>query len=185
MLKGTDVIVSVSGQIVSVPRQCACCGALPDGELLVSATRTPGKRVVKTDTRTWAFPYCSACLRHVNQWHSADTIMFVGLGLVACGFLAGLCLILFHPALMLLGVAASAAGLAGVIALVLTTKNGARSLCKAECVCPARAVGYLGWNGTVQSFSFVSGQYTTAFARGNLKKLVNVSPELHRILAAD
>jgi hypothetical protein len=57
-----------------------------------------------------------------------------------------------------------------------------RAQLKPSCACPAVAVAYLGWSGTVSSFAFDSDAYAAQFAQDNRGKLVNVSTELRQLL---
>jgi hypothetical protein len=53
----------------------------------------------------------------------------------------------------------------------------ARAMCSPQCSSPERAVSYIGWSGTVESFDMRSETYALAFMLANREKLINVSPE--------
>ena len=171
--------VLVSAKTISVPRRCACCGAASDSEMEVTASRTTGTRVVKTRTNSWAYPYCSRCLGHVKEIESvgaATTACFVGGAL--CGLIVGLA--------VSGGVGLGLAVIAFVVGAILESqrKSRIRDQLPSECSTAGRAVRYLGWNGTVQVFDFVSAGYAAAFASANRSKLVNVSSELFALMEA-
>lgn len=175
----SGVIVEVSARKITVPFECPCCGSdQPDGEFSATYTRTTGKRVVRETTRGFSFPCCTRCLAHVAMWQSADAITtgFVVGGIVlACivGFSAG-------------GIAGIVVfGLAVVAGLVLTSqrRRQAKASCGASCVTPGISISYLGWSGSVSSFSFASAVYAGRFAQRNARNLINVNVELRRVLA--
>jgi hypothetical protein len=171
--------VVVSAKTISVPRRCACCGAAPDSELEVTASRTTGKRVVRTRTNSWTYPYCSRCLGHVREIES------VGAAAVAC-FLVGAVGGLVVGVALSGGVGLGFAVIAFVVGAIFDgqRKSRIRNQLPSECATAARAVRYLGWNGTVQVFDFVSADYAAAFASANRSKLVNVSSEVYALLEA-
>ena len=43
-------------------------------------------------------------------------------------------------------------------------------------------MAYHGWDGPVQTFSFVSRRYAAAFAEQNEQSLVNVTPHLYQLV---
>ncbi|MCS7270090.1 MAG: hypothetical protein NZ703_03300, partial [Gemmataceae bacterium] len=59
-------IVQISARISRWPEVCACCCRPADTTILVSATRTKGKRVIQTESKSWHVPYCSNCLEHIK-----------------------------------------------------------------------------------------------------------------------
>ena len=161
--------VDVSAKIIRFPRVCACCTCPADTEIAVSASRSSGERVVRTRTKTWAFPYCQGCLAHVAVWSSggsrAAAIYAVGLALA-----------------LIVGLAASGlAALGTLIAMVISAEllrshrhKRAEGMCSHACAAASEAVAYLGWSGTVQSFQILSEKYAAAFLVSNEQKLVNV-----------
>lgn len=99
------MIVEVSARKVTVPATCVCCHGHADGDFSASFTRTSGKRVIREQTRSWAFPCCHRCLAHARLWNSAGTIALI---VVVVAALIGL----------LLGASSVGAG-AGLFALSL------------------------------------------------------------------
>lgn len=170
--------IDLSGHKFTFPQQCACCGAPPQTVLSASATRTTGKRVVHTDTRTWDFPYCFVCTAHVSAAKSASiaAVVIVGtaiLALVYCSFgldQSGL------------GMVLCAAGICIAIVVYNKMMSKAKSMCSATCVTVKSAVGYLGWQGACHMFEVFSSPYALAFMLANQNKLVNVRPEVWRWL---
>jgi hypothetical protein len=111
------------------------------------------------------------------MWQSADAITmgFVIGGIVLAvmvGFAAG-------------GVAGIVVfALALVVGLVLASKRRqqAKASCGPSCVTPTTSISYLGWSGSVSSFSFASAIYAGRFAQRNAHNLINVNAELRRVL---
>jgi hypothetical protein len=136
----------------------------------VSASRTTGKRVVRTKTNTWTFPYCAKCVEHVNAWNAAGAG-----GMIAVAIILALGSLLVHPILSL------AIGVGGIWLAVSTSrkrKDGVRAMLYPECTSAQRAVDYLGWSGTVETFDIRSERYALRFVRDNAGKAVNLSPEV-------
>jgi hypothetical protein len=118
----------------------------------VTATRVTGKRVIKTQSATWQFPYCSRCAAHAAAWpKAADGCTSVLLGLCTCGIYL-------------------------IIAAAERKKAEARSraLCGPSCAVPWTAVSYLGWSGTVESFNLDSEVFAFEFMLANSSRLLNV-----------
>jgi len=174
----SGVIVEVSARKFSVPFECACCsGGEPEGEMTASFTRRTGKRVIRETTRGLNFPYCHRCLAHVKLWRSAEGIKT---GILVAGAIGGI----------LIGVPTG--GVPGLVvfllsiplALVFASKRRKEALasCNPTCATPDTAVSHLGWSGSVVTFSFAAPSYAVRFAQGNSRNLINVSPELRRVL---
>src|SRR5205085_4176030 len=58
--------VQISARIIRWPGICACCGRHADTAIEISSTRTTGKRVIRTQTKSWEVPYCHRCVRHIR-----------------------------------------------------------------------------------------------------------------------
>lgn len=157
--------VDVSAKIISIPRHCACCGDSPSVDLQTKATKKRGKTQY---TNSWSFPYCLRCADHVAAHNMA--MMFLVIGFVASFvfmfFIGWWCLI------------AAGLGVAACIAKI----NQAKEMCGAACVSSGSAVSYLGWHGTLHSFSFVSNDYAVKFMHANAGKLVNLTSSQHDLL---
>ena len=59
--------VDLSGIRFAFPNECPCCGGMPDGTLVISASRSKGRRVVRTEVRAWNLPYCNRCIKHIKD----------------------------------------------------------------------------------------------------------------------
>jgi len=145
------MLVHISAQTITFPRACACCGADPQTNLRVSSTRTTGKRVVRTDTRWWEFPYCYGCVAHVQAWPQPAGCATILLGLCTCG------IYFFIDA-----------------ASRRNAEARARSMCGSSCCAPNAAVAYQGWSGSVHSFEVTSPNFGLDLMRANRRRLVNV-----------
>lgn len=170
------MIVEVSARKVTVPATCVCCHGHAEGDFSASYTRTSGKRVIRQQTRSWAFPCCHRCLAHVRMWNSAGTIALI---VVVVAAIIG----------VIVGTSSAGAG-AGLfalslpLALVLASRRrrDARAACGQECAAVGPPVSYLGWDGSLQRFDFASHAYAADFAERNGRALVNVHSELRRAL---
>jgi hypothetical protein len=166
--------IALSGQTFTFPNNCVCCGGPANTVLHVQASKSQGKRVIRTTTRGWDFPYCSLCSQHLQSWKSASgyawlTFFCTGIGgyfLVSVDWVAV--------------VVAASAALALILFWVLRSR--ARKHCSTTCVCAGPAAYYLGWHGTQHEFEIVAHSYAVTLAASNERKLINVSPELHALL---
>src|SRR5262245_31150848 len=78
--------IDLSGHKFVFPQRCACCGGMPQTTLSASASRSTGKRVVHTTTKSWDFPYCHKCVAHVRAAKGATIVaMIVGIAAVFFG----------------------------------------------------------------------------------------------------
>lgn len=171
--------IEISAAKISFPGACACCGGPGETELSVSATRSRGKRVVHTTSKTWAFPYCRRCVEHVEKWDSGANAFT--LALTVGGILAVLSLWSSAVLAALVVVVAVAGGLA----LQSAEHRKAAAMCSPSCVQASRAVDYLGWSGSLHTFEVSSPRYASEFLQANLKKVVNLRPEARELLQAD
>lgn len=169
--------VHISGQFITRPHECACCAGIPDREIDATARRTTGKRVKRTQEKTWSFPYCSACMAHKQKWDGAIGALFAGIGvgvvLILWGWVAKTLAFALPLALLLVGVAC------------LVTYFGIRAanaLRHEDCTSASATVRYLGWNGSVHSFDIDSEYFALALMHANRTKLVNVPPALWSLL---
>ena len=173
------VVVEVSGYQFVFPQQCACCGVPPQSALVVSATKTTGKRVVRTATNSWQIPYCMHCLAHVAKVRLARTWLS---GLVVIGIITGVALSVFTG----FWPAALVATLIAVIGVLVSSKyqSEASAMRLPTCCASQEAASFLGWDGTRNRFAFSSHSFATAFMKANFRKLVNISPQAAAILNA-
>src|SRR5262245_6868711 len=165
--------VEVSGYQFVFPQQCACCEASPDTVLTVSASKSSGKRVVRTKTNTWDFPYCSPCVRHFEAASAAKTMTWV---VSVLSLVVGLYLSSW------LGFIVGALGIGGALFMYQKLMAQAKGMRTSSCVCVGKAVAFLGWDGTRQIFYVVSPIYAREFMIANKKKLINLSAEARRLI---
>jgi hypothetical protein len=170
------MLIEVSANTLSLPRLCACCANDPDTEIPLVATRTSGKRVIKTQSRTWRFPFCRDCLHHVERWQAASTHAIVLAVLALVCALAG-----FSTPAFWVGTVLNFCAAVGVL---LWGRSKARALCSPACSSAELSIAYLGWRGTVQVFDIRSPQFAAAFASNNRRKLINVDAEVRATLEA-
>lgn len=171
------MIVEVSGRIFSFPNICACCGGPTDHE--------------EIEVKGWKIPYCKKCIEHESYSRFTEA-GFLLLGLI---FMFGGCQVSGTIESFRLGGTPSfydfgiSFGLFvaffGVIALMIYMSRKAKIMKGKHCSASGKAVAYLGSNASFHKFSFCSKMYTRLFAEANYKKLINVSPELHRLLEDD
>ncbi len=181
----TPIAVQVSARILRFPPYCACCAEPTQGSYDFVATRVTGKRIIRTTSKSWAFPYCSRCVAHAQHWPNwtgcleAFATLFIG-GLVwivlvvlfpksaalstFIGFIATICL-----GVLIIG---------GGMARAQTQREKAVSMCGPTCAAPFWAVNYEGWSGSVHQIQLYSERYAVYFAGANRTKLVGVSQAL-------
>ncbi|WP_394823165.1 hypothetical protein [Pendulispora albinea] len=156
------VRIEVSGAVLTFPRLCACCGRPPDPELVVWASRTRGVKLVHSRTKTWTFPCCAECARHMNEWYDGSVALRAFL-------VAGACIA--FVVLVAGGIAEALAVAAAAIALGYAARTIARrraaALMSPQCACAWSPVQYLGWNGTLHAFFIAQHGYATAFVDAN------------------
>lgn len=158
--------VRVSARTLAWPSQCACCSGPSNGSLRAQYTRTTGKRVVRTDTRSWEVPYCSQCLRHVQLVQSGKNTRGTGIWLTVLGGLMLPCLyaLVFPLIMLIIGIAMIVSG--------NNTLRAAGAAATPTCGCLDPAVLYHGWDGSIQTFTFKNGVYAQAFQAANARKMV-------------
>jgi hypothetical protein len=156
---------TIAAKNLSWPAVCACCRAPSDGILRSSVSVSKGKRVVRTTTRGWDVPYCSACMGHRACYESADKWLGGGLLLGAA-----VAVLLLMQGSLLVGVA-----LGGLVFLLSVlpfqaTRNKARAAMRSTCAVPWSAVTYQGWHGSEHRFEFENKTYMEEFLDQNWKK---------------
>ena len=172
--------IEVSGHKFNFPHKCACCGENPDTCLSASASRSTGKRVVHTDSKSWDFPYCSRCVGHVRASRSAVTTLSA---LILVSVI--LALIVGAKSTGSIGLLVAIAGI--ILACTIYSKllRSAKSMCVATCSTVDSGVKYLGWHGIRHVFEIASTNYSTDFMVANQTKLVNVPPDVWQWLKAN
>ncbi len=172
------MLVQVSARMIAFPKTCACCGGHADAQLAVTASRTRGKRVVRTETRGWHFPYCESCIAHVRAWSAANGNEVIALGVV-------IAIVVGAAAHWAAGVGV---GLLSLIPAAIYSSVKRKHIRAAQCApgcCEAKpAVAYIGWDGSVQSFEITSPTFAATFMQINQRKLVNATPEALDLIAS-
>ncbi len=169
--------VQVSARILRFPQVCCCCGRTPDSSLVASSTRVWGKRVIRTQSKSWSFPICHRCLKHVRLYDEADRQRQVaqrhkqtGTACIIIGILLSFCLV---------GIPVLIYGVAAVTGLATKAAQRAEELedeagghLSKRCTCHNGVVIYRGWSGSIHSFAFRSESYAFAFIAANRGKVV-------------
>lgn len=155
--------VTVQGDRLHWPNQCACCFEPADTSYPAEHTGGNGPFGLFEETRRWDVPYCSACLDHVR---AANDLSGPGMGPLAAGPLAGV--MLGGPIGLLVGLGVAAASLVGSA----KKSSELEKLIKPSCVALGPAVAYRGWDGDMDGFTFASRPFTEAFLRENADKIV-------------
>jgi hypothetical protein len=172
--------IDVSGHSFVFPNRCACCSGTPSTSLPISASRSTGKRVVHTKTNVWDIPYCAQCIAHVKAAENTKLLAWaLGIASVVIGVLMAFSNDSPAPGFV--------TGLIGLTLTVVVYRYGmtkARALCSAQCACVGKAVGYLGWHGTLHQFEVSSPSFARDFLTSNERKLVNLSNEARSLLAS-
>ena len=172
--------VEVSGRQFTFPPICACCGNPANTNFTVSATKTTGKKVVKTSTNTWDFPYCAHCISHINAAKNASSMStLVGVGSVL------LALFFCYSVAMWFGTFVFIAGIVGAVVLHSKLMAQAKAMSNAQCACIKEAVAFLDWDGARQVFEITSPNYALAFMVANSRKLVNLSSYARQLLESN
>jgi hypothetical protein len=176
--------MQVSARLLEWPRFCACCMEPTGDRSGFSATRTTGKRVIRTQTHTWEIPVCRACISHSRHFYAAKRIRRT------CFTIAAVLLI---PACCLgVGAGGSAesgkAALFGLPAIGLVLTSGllvtlgialyvkrmadARTTARPNCCGLGQCAVYEGWSGSVHSFLFCNRDYADRFYFFNRGKVL-------------
>lgn len=156
--------VELSGAKFVFPRNCSCCGEEAGGSYTATATRTKGKKVVTSTSRSWNFPHCDACDEHMKLYSSGNALAVLA---VVAGVLLAF---MVHWSVFI-------AGVVGAIAIVTNAHKRAEAARKPSCATASVPATFLGWSGTVQVFEIPSRDYATALMAANTGKLINLSNE--------
>lgn len=163
--------VELSGLKLVFPLQCSCCGNAASGTYAARATRTTGKRVVRSTSRGWEFPHCDVCAGHLRAYIS-------GSGPAALSLLVG----------VVLGFAAHwGAVFVGVLAatlFVLKAHAQGEAARTPSCATASAPAAFVGWSGTVQRFEIASPAYASALMLANEKRLINLTHQGREALLA-
>ena len=170
--------VKISARILHFPTVCCCCGSVPEMKITATSTRVTGKRVVRSEQRSWPFPICSACYDHSVLFAQADGdrveaarlktqgVSWIVVGVLLSACVVGLPFLVMGPINLLVQ---SPAKLAAAIAGELRAERYMSKRCR----CRTDIVVYHEWAGTVHSFEFGSDDYARAFVALNRAKVVS------------
>ena len=172
--------VELSGHKFEFPQECACCGAAPQTTLLASASRSTGREVVHTTSKSWDFPYCARCAKHVQDSKGATMPAW---SIIVCSII--LAIIVGFNAPLIWAFLVAIVGIAGGVAAYKKLMTEAKRGCVPNCSSVQSAVTYSGWQGTRHTFDIASTNYATKFMVANRSKLVNVTPEVWEWLKAN
>lgn len=175
------MVVAVSGRIFKNPDICACCGGHAETKMLVKACKEKGTRVIRKEIHSYEFPYCKACVEHVEAASLAErtAIYIAGIALFAAGYFY------FFSTAPDFAVVVIISGAAGGVVSLVGLRARARSFCVPNCVSLDRAVGYVDWDGSVQKFEIASVSYHDFFIMDNAEKWCNRSNKIEERLQAN
>lgn len=177
-MTGTPIQVHVRGPSIEFPSCCVCCAGSADRHWALAATKSKGKRVVRTETREINVPVCARCQAHAEAYAHSVLSVKVG-GVLTLGA-------------TLLG--ATASGPVPLSALALGVCGGATfagwywAMHRAEraasptCGSLATAASYDGWDGRVYTLTFYGREFARAFVTKNAPRIVNPSAEVRGLI---
>lgn len=171
------VNVEVAARKFAIPYECPCCGEGPDTEMRIPLERLANQPVAPDSPRALDFPYCKRCEAHAAASESAGV---PSAGVMAIGIVAGGTLALATR--LWVGALVFVAALPLAWLVLQGRRRAARARCTPSCASTDRAVAYHGWTGSRSSFAFKSLAYTARFAEQNADKLVDLSPQLQKLL---
>ncbi len=170
-------VVQVSARLLQFPRLCCCCGHPgPSEAYQASATRTTGKKVVKTDTRTWTFPICRDCLAWIAVQRAAHTLCGLFIVLLVCaagGAVFGLASIREPAGVLFLLCGLVLGGVSPLAYKGWKSKQSRADAIKRDPACRIAPVVYVQWSGSVHTFRFASAVFCEQFRRANARKLLS------------
>ncbi len=158
--------VQISARFLSWPQVCACCEANAEELLDAAASKSRGRRVVTTVTRSWKIPHCSRCSEHIRSHQMAREIFQVGsvlsliIGLTCLWMGLGWPLAIGWTVFVLITAGVGSWGL----------RREARHNLKPTCAAVGPAVEYCEWYGTMHDFVFSNAAYLAAFLALNDRK---------------
>jgi hypothetical protein len=156
--------VSVSARILRSPNMCCCCARPnPNGKFNAVATRTTGKRVVRTQERSWEFPMCTECIEWRESVLKGRTVLTFTFVSSALTFYVGL-----ENLLLFLVCLGCSIGLA-VLFYFIDKNSDKIKISTATSVTPAV---YHEWNGSVHYFSLSNKEFHEQFCSANQSKLI-------------
>ncbi len=172
--------IQVSARILTWPRLCACCSRPATTDVAASYTRVSGKRVIRTNTRSWRVPVCATCAEHgiiysrtigatarAIAWGVAILVVACAVGAAAGSPDGGI-----NPAFVVLGAIGAVALLIVLLRRAQADQRTAEGMLQDTCCSVAYPVVYQGWSGSVHSFFFRNGVYAQAFVDANAKEVL-------------
>lgn len=172
--------IEVSARLLSWPRLCACCSRPATMDITASYTRVSGKRVIRTNTRSWPIPVCMTCAEHGRIYSQTKGAteraiawsVFILVGGCVLGAVVGSSGGGLNFAFVAIGVIGAIALLIVLLRSAQADRQAAQDMLQDTCCSIDYPVVYQGWNGSVHSFYFRNGLYAQAFADANAKKLL-------------
>lgn len=156
--------VAVSARIIKVPSKCCCCATSNhSGTYQATATRTTGKRVVRTQEKTLDLPICEDC----NKWIG---FVYLSRRFFALSILAIL-LTWFLGADSYYFVYSMAGSMLLAILGLFFRKKGLDV--KRDMAVSSTPVIYHRWDGSIQYLSIANRDFYNAFCDINANKLVS------------
>jgi hypothetical protein len=169
-------VVQVSARLLQFPRLCCCCGRPgPSENYRASATRTTGKKVLKTDTRSWTFPICRDCLAWIAVQRAANGLWGLFIALLVCaagGGVFGLVSIREPAGVLFLLCGLALGGISPFAYKGWKSKQSQADAIKPNPDCSTVPVVYVAWRGSVHTFQFASVVFCEEFRRANAKKVL-------------
>jgi hypothetical protein len=167
--------VQVSARILRFPQACCCCGGAPDTHIDASSTRVTGKRVVRTQSKSWSFPICRRCLEHVSLSDEAGKLhqaaqnhKSIGIACIIAGIMLMACLI--GIPILIYGIVAVSRLAPNAVRRAKELEDEARKFLSNHWARHNGVVIYHGWNGSIHYFEFQSDSYAQAFIAANGNK---------------
>jgi hypothetical protein len=164
--------VRLSAKILTFPGKCCCCAQFGATEKYAAvATRTTGKRVVRTDSRSWSFPVCVRCLR----WIAADRLA-TGFGTIFFLFTIGFISVAYgyrdKPKELIPNCGIGALIFVGLAVLWRWSRTRSIKM-KPDPSCGNPPVKYLGWQGTVHTFILSNQTFSAEFEQANVSSALH------------
>ena len=169
--------VQVSARLLHFPDVCCCCGAGgANGRFRVTATRTTGKKVVRTESQSWDFPLCDECQEWMRQQHAANTARRWFIALIvfaALGIVVGIDKLPQPGSILSIAVGMLLGAIAWFVFGSWQRCQKAADRVKPAGHCVLQPVVYSGWSGSVHTFYFACREFTERFRAANARKVLD------------
>lgn len=157
--------VIVSAKQLPMPSICVCCGSAPTTTVAAAATRTKGKRVVRSETHSFRFPACSQCVHHASLMPNASSYW------TAVWLPPVIALFLSPPLAVMLAIVSWP-----LLFVLYRARLAAAYAARSEsCQAVHNLVSYVGWHGTEHTFTMDSFRFAQAFVEAARAGRKNVS----------